>query len=548
MLINEDDNLIQNAIKLKNLSKINNLTNILLDIYSYKIGREEGATKILKNELKYIEEIMKNSEPFENEYINPFFDGWNEIKEKCTQYKCRSLLDKKEEALRLNISSYLSYFLVDDGERGGGMFLASAFENFISWQNNFINSVINKNKMNGILNSYVSQLEQEIDIQDAKEDEILDINKNTYKYLNDLIRSCSMRNILEKGNKINYEKYNEIEYNYDFIEEELAKKILPGKKKFKNTIKFMTYLYEGFRGGNSEILNEYIAKYPSRELNKMEKDSLIGFISENKSKGIYNDVFSSLQILMNEIIKENYELTTLIYQIIENLPKHSINSQLTKLLQEKYELDINQELKLFSIDCLVPFLEFFESLCWEEIKQNICEDYKLKLSEENKKYIIEYFEKNQKPENIINKKNVTDALRKLMSRSIVGRREEVDIKFDAHLNNYILQEYLWDRKIFEDKNFETEIYKLFKPDILIGNAFDMYLLLGGEDILKEGINGQQDKEIKKNSGDIKVAQGQGVILDNNGGDQIKPNVKPKVPKVREDEEEEEEEGEEKEES
>ena len=392
MLINEDDDLIQNAIKLKNLSKINNLTNILLDIYSYKIGREEGSTKILKNELKYIEEIMKDEESFEKTFITPFFEGWNGIKEKCTQYKCRSLLDKKEEALKLNIGSYLSYFLVDDGERGGGMFLASAYDNFIAWQNNFINSVINKNKMNGILNSYVSQLEQEIDIQDAKEDEILDINKNTYKNLNDLIRSCSMRNILEKGNKINYEKYNEIGYNYDFIEEELAKKILPGKKKFKNNIKLMTYLYEGFRGGNSKVLNEYMAKYPSRELNKIEKDSLIGFISENKSKGIYNDVFASLQILMNEIIKENYELTTLIYQIIENLPKYSINAQLVKLLQDKYEVDIDQELKLFSIDCLIPFLEFFESLCWEEIKQNICEDYKLKLSDENKKYIIEYFE------------------------------------------------------------------------------------------------------------------------------------------------------------
>ena len=127
-----------------------------------------------------------------------------------------------------------------------------------------------------------------------------------------------------------------------------------------------------------------------------------------------------------------------------------------------------------------------------------------------------------------------------MSRSIAGRREEVDIKFDSHLNNYIIQEFLWDKKSFEDNNFETEIYKLFKPDILIGNAFDMYLLLGGEDILKEGINnGKNVKDEKIKLEDIK--NGQGMILENNGGNKIKPIVNPKKPKVDGEEEEEEDE-------
>ena len=307
MLINEDEDLIKNARKLKNLIPINNLSNILLDIYSYKISRDEAKTKILRNEIKNIEEILKDNEPFDKTFVSPMIESWDKIKEKCIQYKCRNLVDKQGDSLKLNIGSYLSYFLVDDGERGGGMFLASAYENFISWQNNFINLVINKNKMNGVLNTYVSQLEQEIDIQEAKEDEIITIDKDTYSSLNELIHIYSMRNIFGKENKINYDKYNDIEYNFKFIEEELGKKILPGKKKFKNKIKFVTYLFEGFRGGNSTLLIDYITKYPNRELNQTEKDALIEFITENKSKGIYNDVFSSLQILINEINKENYE-------------------------------------------------------------------------------------------------------------------------------------------------------------------------------------------------------------------------------------------------
>ena len=169
-----------------------------------------------------------------------------------------------------------------------------------------------------------------------------------------------MRNIIEKGNKINYKNYNDIEYDYEFIENELAKEILLGKKKFKNYIKFVTYLYEGFRGGNSTILFTYNEKYPFRELKKIEKETLNIFINENKNKGFYNDIFSSLQILMNEIIKENYDSNKSIYEIIESLPKFVvINKQLVKLLKDKYEFDINHELNLFTIDCLVPFFEYF---------------------------------------------------------------------------------------------------------------------------------------------------------------------------------------------
>ena len=62
-----------------------------------------------------------------------------------------------------------------------------------------------------------------------------------------------MRDIFQE-NKIIFKNYNNIIYNFDYIEEELGKLILPGIKKFKvNTIKFIAYLFEGFRGDNSSI-------------------------------------------------------------------------------------------------------------------------------------------------------------------------------------------------------------------------------------------------------------------------------------------------------
>ena len=41
-----------------------------------------------------------------------------------------------------------------------------------------------------------------------------------------------------------------------------------------NKIKFITYLFEGFRGDNSSILIDYNTKYPPKKLNDDEKEAL----------------------------------------------------------------------------------------------------------------------------------------------------------------------------------------------------------------------------------------------------------------------------------
>ena len=50
ILINKEDVLTKNAINMKYLKSINKLSNLLLNIYSYKINREDGKLKKLKNE------------------------------------------------------------------------------------------------------------------------------------------------------------------------------------------------------------------------------------------------------------------------------------------------------------------------------------------------------------------------------------------------------------------------------------------------------------------------------------------------------------------
>ena len=510
-LIKKDEDLTQNIIAMKNLEKINELANMLLLIYSYKIGRDEAKTKKFKDEIPQImktyNEIssveIKDEKQFIDRFVKPFFNSWDEIKERCVQYKCRVLrnLEKGQKPLDMNTDLPISYFLVDDGDIEGGMFLASAYEKMIKWQNDFIDIIIGNNKINGIHNSYVSQLEQEVDIQDATKEEIVNINDKIYKTLNDLIYTTAKRNIFTKDNKIIYKNYNDLEYDYDFIEEELGKAILPGIKRFKkDKIKFVTYLFEGLRGGHSSILVDYNTKYPPKKLTEEEERRTEELSQINRSNKFSNEIFSSLQILMNEIVKENYEPNHLIYKIIEVLPDYIIlKEELKNMFKEAYEYFMDE--KVFSIDTLVSIFEYFEALCWKEIKENnIFPDYKLKLTEESKKQISEYFAKNKDKQKLINPNNFTAALRKLISRSLAGSRQEIDIRADAKLMLYINREDLWSKEMFNEENgenFATELFFICPDNILVGHSLDLFDFLDGDNLLNEEIDKNKGKEEEK---------------------------------------------------
>ena len=440
---------------------------------------------------------IENEKEFIENYVNPFIKSWDLIKNKAVQYKCRILrnLDKGEKPLDITINNKLCYFLVDDGDEDGGMFLAAAYQNLIEWQNQIINVIISKNIMNGILNNYVNLLEEEIEIQEASKEEIINIDDNVYKHLNDYIFHSSMRDIFQE-NKIIYKNYNNIIYNFDYIEEELGKLILPGIKKFKvNTIKFITYLFEGFRGDNSSILVDYNTKYPSRKLTDDEKDSITELLKNNNNNKFYNDVFASLQILMNEIVKENYNPDHLIYKIIEALPKFIIlNQTLVKFFKDKYEYYMEE--KVFTINSLVSIFEYFEALCWDDIKKDVLLDYKIELSNESKKYILNYFEENKNEKALINKINFTSALRKLISRSIAGSRQEIEIESKAKLKLYIDQYQLWDQEIVENASFQPEILKIVKDDLLVGHCWELFKLLDGDGILEKEKNKNKEEKHK----------------------------------------------------
>jgi hypothetical protein len=203
---------------------------------------------------------------------------------------------------------------------------------------------------------------------------------------------------------------------------------------------------------------------------------------------------------MNEIIKENYDQNHLIYKIIESLPNYIIlNDELVKLFRSKYEY--NPEEKIFTINTLVSIFEYFEALCWKEMQKNILLDYKLEMSEETKKYIIDYFNKITE-EKLINKQKFTTALRRLISRSIAGSRQEIDIKSELALKLYMSREDLWSKDIMDNMLFDGEIDQICKDDILIGHCWNLYNVLDGDSVMDiEILKDKKKEKEKENNGE-----------------------------------------------
>ena len=448
---------------LYNLSNINKLSNKLLKKYSYKISRDESQ----KISLYF-------SEKNEKEYLIPFIKSWNEIKKYCTRYLCRPDMP----ILDINKQMTLNYFLVDDGQLGGGMYLASAYSNFIEWQNKFISLILDNINQDSVLYCYVEQLNEEIYVQDAKDENILKLDENIQEKLNDMIKVYSIRNIFDNNGDINYSNYKRIKFNFDEIESELGKLILPGLKKFKSSedpIKFMVYLYEGNRSQNSQILLKYENKYPSKELNISEKKAIYNFLNKYKNnRKIVNEFLFSCQMLIDYIHKENFNTLTSIANIIGEIPSYiELNKELKHFFNENKNLCVNKLLNVY---------KYFEFFCWKEIKLNINEQYEEKIEKNKKNEIINFFKEYEEKEKnkLIKKKDLVFALRRFISRYLAGKRGDTDIDEKQKLIGQIIRYDLWENYIIQNEDiFQKEIYSL-TFDLQVSQALDFYEILDGD--------------------------------------------------------------------
>ena len=473
---------------LKFLPDFNEFTNFMIDNYSYNISREEAGKTILKEE-----EIYKNNiHGFVNRF-KKFKDIWVYLKKYAIKFGCRDEMSP----IDLDEYQYLAYFLNDDGEIGKGMYIAAAFQNFIIWQNQFLDSLIEPLKQNGILHHYIENMGKNIDVQNAKKNEILNFDEVNKKFI-EIIFDNSKRNIYIDNDIINYKDYKKVIYNFDSIENTLGEMILPGKVKFNGieSLRFVTYTFEGFRGSKTSVLSDFLKKYKSKNLTPEKKQKIYEGLKD-KLENINDElskILFSIQLLIYYLTQDEKDPNTEIKEVIKELPYYVNISKECIDFFENQNLEVNEIFGVYS---------YFELLCFKPIVNNLRGHYKKRIDEKVAENINKSFE--EKKFKIITKISLASACRKLISRYLVSIRDDTDYNEKNELGYYLNNEELWDKEIWEPSNndIESELQILNKNELTLGQCFELYNLLGGDeseaykDIIIQNEDDKQENDIPK---------------------------------------------------
>ena len=483
----------KNIKYLESFSKINNFVNYTISHYSNLISRED-ATKLTIGE-----ELKKNNIP--RKLFEDFLNGYNKYKlyEIADKYECHNL-DEKVKPRELNESDKLCCFLIDNGVQGDGMKLAALYQKYCHIQNSFLNNVIsNMDKNNKKLEYIIEEISEEINPQRANQYNIVsfDISKENYSLL-EMLLFHSYKDSFDSDYKYDFSKRDRINYNLEEIEEQLEGLLLPGKKRLNNEIEFVTYQFEGFKQ-NSKLILSFLEKYPQVKLNDQEKQILYKFRSSQYSTDVIIKILFSMQLMINFYTEKEFEKDMKISETFKDFPNYC------KIHEETKTLFLNNQFKLRHI---ISVYEYFELLCFSEFKKNIDPHYKSEqgINKEKIEKIEKYFNDGNA---FINKVFLATAIRRFISRYLVGLREDMQTNCTNPLFSYLeIKEDCWDFELTRNKNlFTSSIEEFKKSDISVNEGLKLYELLGGDDVLlgdivKNHIMEQEEKEkedINKNS-------------------------------------------------
>ena len=473
-----------NVNKLICLNTFNEFSNYMIEYYSFKISREEAKSINLNDSEIYKEPGFKNKS-------KAFLNSWNKIKSKAIKYKDYPKMEEKE----LSEEDKLIYFLNDDSEQGFGMYIAAAYQNFINWQNEFLEHIIKNASNKEYFNWYLDNMKKRIPIHDACSNQIINLKnclEGTYDDFKDLLNIYSRRKIFNKNGSINYSNYNIFEYDFSTIEEELANLILPGKCLFeKENDYFVTFWGEGFNGGKSNILQAFCKKQKQLDLGDDEKNAIIEYFRGNKIEP--KNFFISMQLIIFYLINNDFDKNEEIINIIEKIPEYvKIEQSISEFFND------NETLKKIKVNKILSVFSFFEHLCYNELCETLQNEYKENIKDEIINEIKEKFDKNKYNGDILIK-DLAAAVRRFISRYLVGKKQKTDINPKSMLLPQLKRVDLWNENNWNLKNLEKLVSNVIEEfKLTVGQSYNFYEIIKDEDSLPQIDKHDPDNYPKEN--------------------------------------------------
>lgn len=459
---------------LKYLPLFNKFTNEILNCYSFKITRKEAQNRLLKDEVFY-----KRNTELCDEFINSWNDNFQNL--------IKINKDGKDKTIEFKRDLSVSYFLLDNFGNDNENFLYLAYMKFIEIQNSILESLLNKLNQNDLFDEIKETIKIPINVSNATKDEIIDfLILNKFKLFN-ILYSSSFRDISIIQDKVNYRRYRNLEMNLKKIEKNFGL-LLEGKRLFnKQNIESVVYLGEEYlhEKNKKDIFNEFSEKYKQKPLDN------------DKRQFVYDYFNDKLKDNINKCIKIMKDFKVFIFyttQFIQDLNKYII--EIIKEMPEDFELsnDFNLlfEGSLINLNDFYGVYDFIEKLCFNLIKKEIESNYNKKLSEKQKKKIDKYFE-SKKDDILITKIILSSAIRKFITRILLYKKIESNIKLQLNIN------YIWEFDIKNNRKFLDEIKDIEKFGIKESEVFSFYDYLGGDltnlydDINKENLKVKKKK-------------------------------------------------------
>lgn len=142
-------------------------------------------------------------------------------------------------------------------------------------------------------------------------------------------------------NIINFQRYKDIHYDLSQIEIQLVNTILPEKKRFSETQRFITFKYEGLLNDKTALIEEFNKKYPKESLSKPELLVFTHYINENIKYG--ERILNLCYALLNYIYRESFSPQSEIEKVLNTFPYKDKDNEVYTKIKDFFKLNKNKK-------------------------------------------------------------------------------------------------------------------------------------------------------------------------------------------------------------
>ncbi len=191
----------------------------------------------------------------------------------------------------------------------------------------------------------------------------------------------------------------------------------------------------------------------------------------------FKEFFSSLQIIIFYLNEKG--MINIDEKVIDVLNKAPAYLKISDDCRDFF----SKEGDKLTIDKIITLFFFIEHLCFKDLEKNLQVEYKKEIPGDIKEKIKnKLLTKEKDPDEIYNMKDLGAAIRRFISRYLVGKTQEIDIAPNIDLIIQLTRTDLWDIKIANSEKLDDIISHQFEEfKLIVAQAYDLYILIGDED-------------------------------------------------------------------